>query len=186
MLDEYDIDKYTACCFTGHRSRDLPFGGDRNTLGMKNLVSSIYLELEKAVRDGYKTFLSGMADGIDIICAEAVMSLKTRKNFDIRLVCVMPYPKQARKEYKNPRERYIYNTLIHFADKVIVVSPERSKGCYKLRNQFMVDHSSRLIGVYKEKIKGSGTLQTINMAKREGLEMKIIELDKNPVYYLEG
>ena len=66
----------------------------------------------------------------------------------------------------------------------IYTSNEKSRSCYRIRNQFMVDNSSRIIGVYKEKEKGSGTLQTINMAKRAGIEMKIIYLDRNPVFYV--
>ena len=49
----------------------------------------------------------------------------------------------------------------------------------------MVENSSRIIGVIKEKPFGSGTLQTINMAKRAGLEMKIISLEKNPHLYID-
>ena len=50
----------------------------------------------------------------------------------------------------------------------------------------MVEHSSRLIGVIKEKAKGSGTLQTINMAKRAGLTLNIICLDDNTVFYIDS
>ena len=49
----------------------------------------------------------------------------------------------------------------------------------------MVDNSSRIIGLLKEKKCGSGTLQTVNMAKRAGLEMKIISADKNPQLYVD-
>ena len=48
----------------------------------------------------------------------------------------------------------------------------------------MVENSRRIIGVIKDENTKSGTFQTINMAKKAGLELNIIYLDKNPVFYL--
>ncbi len=186
MTESYGIDKATTCCFTGHRSRDLPFFGDRDKQGMKCLVSNIQLAIETAASEGYKTFISGMAEGTDLICAEIVHNLIHRKGFDIRLICAIPYRNQGTMEISNPLDRYIYSVIIQSCDKVVYICDEFEKNCYKLRNQFMVDNSSRIIGVYKQKKRGSGTLQTINMAKASGLELNIIELDKNPIFYIDS
>ena len=67
----------------------------------------------------------------------------------------------------------------------MIVSEKGDPERYKLRNRFMVDNSSRIIGVMKEKQRGSGTLQTLNMAKRAGIEMKIISLLNNPQLYVD-
>ena len=48
----------------------------------------------------------------------------------------------------------------------------------------MVDSSSRIIAVLKNKEKGSGTIQTINMAKRAGIDCRIVRLDDNPLFYI--
>lgn len=185
MQDVPVIRKETSCCFTGHRSRDLPFFGNREKQGMKNLVSNIQLEIENAVKDGYDTFISGMAEGTDLICAEIVHNIITRRGLPIRLVCALPYRGQGARELSSPLDKYVYSMILESCSQVIYVSESRSRECYKLRNRFMVDNSSRLIGVYRQKIKGSGTLQTINMAKAAGLDMHVIELDKNPVFYIE-
>ncbi len=185
-MDIYDIDKDTTCCFTGHRNRDLPFLGDRDKLGMKYLVSNIQLHIENAVKDGYTTFISGMAEGIDLICAEIVHNLITRKGAELNLICALPYDGQGSKELSSPLDRYIYSMILESCSKVFYVSKNRSRDCYRLRNQFMIDNSSRLIGVYKYKLRGSGTLQTINMAKAAGIDYHIIDLDKNPTFYLES
>lgn len=178
----WNIEK--ACCFTGHRNRDLPFEGDRDKQGMKCLVSSLQLYIEQAIDDGYDTFISGMAEGVDLICAEIVHNLISRGGMDLKLICAVPYEGQGERELSSPVDKYIYNMLIHDCSKVIYVCKKRERSCYQKRNQFMIDHSKRVIGVFKEKQTGSGTLQTINMAKRANRELKIIYLDRNPVFYV--
>ncbi|MBR4554174.1 MAG: DUF1273 family protein [Ruminococcus sp.] len=177
------FNKDTTCCFTGHRKRDLPFGGDTSTPGMKVLVSTLMLEIEDAVRAGYKTFLTGMAEGVDLICAELVHDLIT-KGRDIELVCVLPYRKHIR-EIKNDRDAYVYDMLTELYPS-IVLADHYDSDCYRRRNKFMVDNCSRVIGVLKMKPGGSGTYQTVSMARKQGLELRILRLDSNPLYYLEN
>lgn len=186
MTENYGIEKASCCCFTGHRSRDLPFFGDRDKQDMKCLISNIQLAVENAVDDGYKTFISGMAEGTDLICAEIVHNLIHRKGFDIKLICALPYKNQGLRELSEPLDRYIYSMIIESCDNIVYVCDSYRKDCYRLRNQFMVDNSSRIIGVFKRKLRGSGTLQTINMAKAAGLELNIIDLDSNPVFYIDS
>lgn len=173
-----------ACCFTGHRNKDLPFGGNRDKQGMKCLVSSIQLYIEQAIRDGYDTFISGMAEGVDLICAEIVHNLISRNGMKLNLICAVPYKGHGNKELSSPVDKYIYSMIIQDCTKVIYTSEAKIRSCYKVRNQFMVDNSSRIIGVFKDKVTGSGTLQTINLAKKAGLQMEIIYLDRNPVFYI--
>ncbi len=184
MNDSISWDRNKTCCFTGHRNRDLPFSGDRSRRGMKCLVSSLQLYIEKAIEDGYDTFISGMAEGIDLICAEIVHNLISRKGMKLNLICAVPYKGQGIKELSAPMDQYIYSMILSDCSQVVYVSEKKSRVCYRKRNQFMVDNSHRIIGVYKEKDISSGTLQTINMAKKAGLEMKIISLDDNPVFYI--
>jgi hypothetical protein len=49
------------CCFTGHRPQNLPWGNDENDLRCVKLKNNIYDEIEKAIRDNYNHFISGMA-----------------------------------------------------------------------------------------------------------------------------
>lgn len=183
--DDFYCDEKTTCCFTGHRNKDLPFKGDSGKAGMKHLASMLQLKIEEAIHDGYDTFISGMAEGTDLLCAEIVRNLKMRGQYpNIDLVCAIPY-KEQKEEFSHPIYIYRYSLLLKRAKNVIILSQKENKDRYKIRNQFMVDHSSKIIGVYKPKPHGSGTLQTINMAKRKGIDMHIIELDKNPVVYID-
>ena len=182
-VELFYCNKKTTCCFTGHRSRDLPFRGDIKKRGMRCLKSMLDYFIEEAYADGYRTFISGMADGIDLICAEIVYGMRESGQFPgINLVCAVPYIEQE-EEISQPFSRHIYNEIIDGCDERDMVGVKSDKERYRLRNQFMVDRSSRIIGAYRFKKRGSGTLQTINMAKRGGLELKIIDMDKNPVIY---
>ena len=183
--ESFFCSRETTCCVTGHRSRDLPFGGDMRRQGMKCLASMLDLLIEEAYKDGYRTFISGMAEGVDLICARIVYNLRASGKFPgMKLVCALPYEEQS-KEISDPMNSYTYSIIISNCDEKVVVSKKEDKDRYRLRNKFMVDHSSRIIGAYKYKQRGSGTLQTINMAKREGLDLKIIDMDKNPVIYCD-
>ena len=184
-VQAFTCDRLHTCCFTGHRSRDLPFGGDIRKQGMKCLASSLQLLIVEAIADGYTTFISGMSDGIDLLCAQLVMELaKSGRYGDIKLVCALPYREQFA-EIVTTADKYKYSVVIDECDEKVIVSEKSDRDRYKKRNSFMVENSSRIIGVIKEKPFGSGTLQTINMAKRAGLEMKIISLEKNPHLYID-
>jgi len=180
-LSELDVTK--TCCFTGHRNTKLPGEGDRNDAGMKRLKSTLELEIYDLIHDkGVRYFISGMANGIDLICAEAVIRLKNTSCPEVGLVCAVPYLGQMA-EIKTPTERYIYTMLEHNSIQTVILAEGYYKDCYKERNEFMVDNSSYLLAVYKPMLKGSGTLQTINYARKQGLEIRLIDLDKNPQFY---
>ncbi|MBR6336299.1 MAG: DUF1273 family protein [Ruminococcus sp.] len=172
-----------TCCFTGHRSAKLPGEGNRKNPGMKRLESTLELAIYDLVNNsGVKYFVSGMANGIDIICAEAVVRLKSSSLPDIELVCAIPYLGQI-DEMKTPQEKYLYSLLESSSFISVVLADNYYKDCYKERNKFMVDNSAHLLAVYKPSVKGSGTLQTINYATACGLDIKIIDLDKSPQFY---
>ncbi len=184
-VQDFVCDRLHTCCFTGHRSRDLPFGGDMRKQGMKCLASSLQMLIVEAIADGYKTFISGMSDGIDLICAQLVLELaKSGRYGDLRLICALPYREQF-SEIVTTLDKYKYSVVIDGCDEKVIISEKSDRERYKKRNQFMVDNSSRIIGVIKDKSFGSGTLQTVNMAKRAGLEIKMISLEKNPQLYID-
>lgn len=184
-VEEFSCDRSRTCCFTGHRRRDLPFKGSLNKFGMRRLLSVLRLMIEEAYREGYNTFMSGMADGIDIYCAKMVWEMKNdKKNDDIQLICAIPYEEQA-KEVTDALDVYYYSIILNNCDVKVVVSNQKDRNRYKARNQFMVNNSSMVIGAFKYKPTGSGTLQTINMAKRANLDLRIVNMDENPEFYYE-
>ena len=114
--------------FTGHRNRDLPFSGDRSKQGMKCLVSSLQMYIEKAVNDGFDTFISGMAEGVDLICAEIVYNLITRKGMNLNLVCAVPYKDQGTKELLNPIDQYVYSMISRDCTNVVYICDKKKAG----------------------------------------------------------
>ena len=183
--EEFYTDPAVTCCITGHRNKDLPFGGDESKAGMKRLLSMLYLKITEAYKEGYRTFISGMAEGVDLQCAKIISELISRGEMPgAGLVCAIPYKEQS-DELKRTIDKYIYSCVLSQCAQAVVVSERKNKERYRLRNKFMVDNSTRIIGALKNKKSGSGTLQTINFAKKAGLDMKIIMLDENPLLYAE-
>ena len=71
------------CCFTGHRPEKL----DMPERAVKKLLESA---IKQAVVDGFLTFITGMARGVDLWAGEIVLKLK-KHNSDIHLICTPPY-----------------------------------------------------------------------------------------------
>lgn len=154
----YDIK--TTACFTGHREEKLNIAADT----VKMLLSK---EIEKAISsDGFNTYLSGMASGVDVWAAEIVLEMKER-NPDIRLVCVLPF--EGFDKQRSSEEKEQYDSIMERADKVEVICSHYSRSCFQLRNKWMVDNSSLVIAVYNGE-KG-GTRNTIKYAERCGKEI---------------
>ncbi len=177
--DDFHCDRKTTCCFTGHRKRSLPDSGDAFAVKIKALKSHIGFLIKEAYDEGYHTFITGMADGVDLFAAAEVISLSKEKSYEnIRLVCAVPYPGQFN-EMKTPADRYIYELLLREAYQIVLVSDAYHEGCYRQRNQFMIDHSSLLIAAANRNSK-SGSAQTINMAKRQAVPVRLIDTTGEP------
>ena len=58
-----------------------------------------------------------------------------------------------------------YQAILNNADFVQYMYPNYSRSCFQIRNEWMVDHVSRVIAVYNGQ--PSGTRNTIEYAKRK-------------------
>lgn len=88
-----------TCCFTGHRPMKLPFGADESHPKCNQLKSILRTEIERLITEHRVCrFITGMALGIDQICAEIVLDLK-EKYPQIMPECAIPYEGQATREY---------------------------------------------------------------------------------------
>jgi uncharacterized phage-like protein YoqJ len=163
-----------ACCFTGHRPIKLRFGYDEEHPDCIKLKQMLGDEINNMRNKGVATFLSGMAMGVDIWCAEIALNLKkTYPAEKIRLVAVIPYEGQANRWSVEYRERY-YN-ILEKADEVVTLQTQYIKGCMQARNRFMVDSSSHVIAVFNG---GSGgTKSTIEYAIKRRSDVVVINPD---------
>ena len=146
-------------CFTGHRPEKLNISERK----VKELLKTAIID---AINDGYITFISGMARGIDIWSAEIVLELK-KKFPEIHLICAIPYDGFEKRWDTADQERYNY--ILERADYIKYVCEHYSRQCFQIRNVFMVNHSNRVISAYNG-AKG-GTKNTIDYATRQGKEI---------------
>ena len=172
-------DKVFSCCFTGYRPQKLPFPIDsrnREYVAFENRLTNEILELAE---NGCRTFISGMAMGFDIIAAECVLLLKKTpkfRNADIRLVCAVPFNKQADKYPADWKKRYDW--ILKSATQIITTSNDYYPGCYFDRNRFMVDNSDCVV-TWFDGSRG-GTKNTVDYAKKVG--RKVININSEYEY----
>lgn len=162
-----------ACAYTGHRPEKLPFGNNENDPRFKMMKQKLMCETLELIRNGVTTYIVGMARGVDMWAAELVLQLKLLKPDDnIQLCAVIPYDRQSLSW--SPKEKARYNEILEKADKVEYISHDYYNGCLQKRNRYMVDNATHLIAVY-DGIQGGGTKQTIDYARKKGLNITIIE-----------
>lgn len=145
------------CCFTGHRPEKL----QRTE---KEIWIDLEQEIHNAIRDGLNVFISGMARGTDIAAAEIVLQLR-EEGYPVRLICASPYPGFENNWSRTWQTRY--GAVIAKADLVRYIRPQYSKGCFQIRNEWLVNHSARVIAVFNGQ--PSGTKNTIDYALRQGI-----------------
>ena len=151
--------KQHRCCFTGHRPNKLDYSEGE----IKPLLETA---VDNAISDGYVTFITGMAEGVDIWAAEIVLK-KKKENKDLHLICAVPHPefKKRRSQYEIER----YENIIKNADYVTTISDNYYRACYQKRNVWMVDHSSLVIAVFNGT--ASGTKNTVDYARKVGVHI---------------
>ena len=163
-------DSSKTCCFTGHRPSKLPFGYDEEHPDCLRLKVMLLCEIDRLRGEGINVFLSGMAQGVDIFAAEAVLDI--RKAYpEVRLVAVVPFEGQADRWSPEYRERYF--SILAGADEVITLRTRYAEGCLRERNRTMVDAASHLVAVWGG---GAGrTKQTVEYARKKGLRVTVID-----------
>lgn len=157
------------CCFTGHRP-------DKLNISKETAVIKLRMAVYSAFQNGYTTFITGMAPGIDVWAAEVVYELK-RTHPSVKLIAAVPYPKFGKtRDYRVNLE---YKRVLEKADYIKTISNYYYDGVFQKRNEWMVDHSNMVIAVCHKKdgeIIQSGTKNTVDYALKENIEVKMIEV----------
>lgn len=151
------------CCFAG----DNPAKLDSTEEAIK---AKLRIQIHNSIIDGYKTFITGMDPGVDIWAAEVVLEMKSR--YDVKLICAVPYPGFGKT--KDYQRNLHYKRVIERADLVREISSSCNEFCFQKRNQWMADHSAKLIAVYNgspDDIKS-----TIDYAIENSVDVKHINL----------
>lgn len=144
--------KYTAC-FTGHRPQLLPFLNNPDSREYKALYMQIKQSVQALVEKDVYIFLSGMALGVDLMCAEIVLEIK-EQNPDIELHCVLPCVDHD--IYWTANESKRYWDIIDKADKTFYTMTAYNKFSMIIRNKYMVNEADYIIAVWNQE-KKNGT-----------------------------
>lgn len=160
-------------CFSGHRPEKLPDGGSDYSQTVRTLKSILYKEIIDSAENGYTTFVTGLARGVDLWAGEMVMELKAQ-GMPLKLVAAAPY--RAHGSSFKGRDKFVLGNIFLKADEIVYISENYSRDCMRLRNEYMVDRSDKLIAVVSDYRSGTG--QTIRYAERKQLELKIIDAKK--------
>lgn len=148
-------------CFTGHRPEKL-------RLDEADVRTILGNAIDSAITNGFVTFISGMARGVDIWAAEIVLERK-KNNPDIRLICALPHPDFECSWRDSWQQRY--KEIIARADWVKTICPAFSMASYQRRNEWMVDHSALVIAIYNGTL--GGTRNTLDYAERHGVKAEV-------------
>lgn len=135
----------TTCCFTGPRPQRLPMNGNEYSPEIAALKTNLRAAICEAYDDGFRFFISGMAEGFDLFAAETVLEMKAIRE-DIALIAALPYSGAPEHHSSAIRERIF--SVLSDADAVVSLSEDYVPGCEHLRNRYMVDNSTRIIGYY--------------------------------------
>lgn len=147
------------CCFSGHRPEKL---SQPETEVQEWLTEQI----TNAVDDGYLTFITGMAMGVDIWAGEIVVTLR-EQNPKLHLIAASPWPGFAARWNEEWKTRYF--SLLKKADLVRFTSQKYQQDIFSKRNIWMVDHSARIIAFYNGA--DGGTKDMLEYAAEKGLEI---------------
>lgn len=163
-------EKSKACCFTGHRPHKLPYLKDEESpqcIILKKILTERILE--KVLLDECDTFLCGMAQGVDMICAGLVLELRKMIDMPLRLICVVPYREQAKNWGQDAEKRY--REILKQGDSKILISGEYTATCLMERNRYMVDHASHMIAVCGG---DGGSKYTLDYARKKDTSIILI------------
>lgn len=164
-------------CFTGYRPFKLPF----EILNTDEVYLSFYKRAENLIKAqielGNRYFISGMAQGADMILTGIILDLKkTYKN--IFLECAVPFIGQSSGYTKENKK--IYEKAIKSSDKVTVLCKSYSINSFLIRNRYMVDSSDIVIAVYDGK--SGGTKFTYDYAIKKGRQVILLSPNDSEIY----
>lgn len=153
-MDNFNMEK--ICAFTGPRPKNLFLSYDpMHTANKRMLLKLREVIIDHIDNKGIDTFITGMALGIDLWAARIVLKLKENEKYShIKLIGAIPclnqsdmWPKASQEEWLKVFEACDYT---HY-----VTNRKYYSGCMDIRNEWMVDNSSRLIGVFTGKPGGT-------------------------------
>ncbi len=166
------MDREKTVCLTGHRPRLLPWGYDESKNSCQKFKECLKNVFCEEIEDGFSIFMTGMAEGFDMIATEVLLELREEK--DISIIAVIPCARQEIKWKKSQQLRY--KKLIDECNQQIVLSQHYTSQCMIERNKYMVDRASLCIACFNGR--PSGTEKTLKYALANDCKIRIINPEK--------
>lgn len=149
-----------TCCVTGHR--DIPASR------LAYVEQQLRREVLLAIEDGYTYFISGFADGVDLMFAAIVID-ERKCHPELSLEAAIPYAGRLKTRNKK------FHELLRACDGIRVECQTYVPSCFMQRNRYMAGQAQRVIAVYDGRDHG-GTLFTMRSAHILGKEVRLIEI----------
>lgn len=166
-------DKNKIAAFTGYRPQKLSFGNDLSAPDALALRKNLEAEYMRLIKAGYRKFLTGGAQGCDLMAAEVILELRIRLVNEMRIEHVVCLPCFNYTKAWDEEQRRRLKRIIDDSNGCHYVScSEYYKGCMQVRNRYMVDNSSLLLAVYDGQ-KG-GTANTVAYARQQKKKVIVI------------
>ena len=149
--------------FTGHRPPKL---GGYGKEAQQNLYNFAYQILYKHFDVCLDKAIIGMAQGWDLTIAQACFLL------NIPYIAVVPFPGQEL-VWPDEKVRSLYRSILDTAQQVVYVSQSTGGNvarALQLRNQWIVDHSEKLIALW-DGIESGGTWNCVKYSRRRNVEV---------------
>ena len=173
----------TTCAFTGHRPKSFPWKYNEAAPDCVLLKEILAKQIKLLADRGVTDWLSGMAQGVDLWCAQIVLDMR-KKNPALKLHAILPCEGQESKW--SAAAQALYRSILEQADEVVYVNREYSANCMLERNRYMVDRASILLAVYNGAYR-SGTGMTMRYAQKLGREIIVIDpISRNISYQGSG
>ncbi len=149
-------------CFTGHRPEKLK-------RSKQDIIKDLESQIRRAIADGLNVFISGMSRGVDLWAAKIILKIRDSGE-NVKLICAVPYKDfEINWSYEWQQE---YRNVLKSADFIKYICNDYNDLCFKIRNEWMVNHSSQVIAVFNGR--SGGTKNTINYAKCIGVTVVYI------------
>lgn len=149
-----------ACAFTGHRE----LGADFSKSRMKK-------QIQLLIQRGVEVFYDGMAQGFDLLAAEALLALK-KKYPQVKLIACIPFYGQEKNYSEKDKSRYA--KVLKKADEQVLLSERYYNGCFLTRDRYMADRADVLLAYYTKNT--GGTAYTVSYFARRKPDAEIINV----------
>ena len=128
---------------------------DKKHPGISYIKSAITKNLFPLIEEGLEWVIISGQQGVELWAAEVVLQLKNEKYPQLKLAILTPFLEQENSWKEDKQEHY--HSILERADFVdsITRKPYQGPWQFRLKNEFLLDHSDGMLLVYDEEKEGT-------------------------------